>query len=273
MNKFFSKYGPWAVIAGASYGIGASVAEQLAKKGLNLVLIARSKDKLEKLGEDIRQKNKVEIKTIALDLCRDDVVEQIEAEVKDLDIGLFVYMAAWAYTGAFLAAEMKEYEYIVKLNIQTPLALVYHFGRKMIAKRRGGIILASSSAGINGQPYNALYASTKAWDTAFAMGLWGEFKSYNVDVLTSIIGTTETPGLHMVVPETYFKHMTGFQTADEVAIETIEALGKQAQIITGKANRRNWFLLRMLGPNRAVALVVDKMEKEFYEGNPPKQLG
>jgi hypothetical protein len=274
MNEFQSKYGPWAVVAGASVGIGEAMAKLMAQRGLNLVIIARRKDVLEKSCAAMRQQYPaIEVRGLPLDLALDDASEQIAAATQDLDVGMLIYNAALAPNGAFWAIDMDRYHQLFNVNMHTIFNLVHHFGPKMMAKRRGGIILTSSMAGQTAQPYLVAYAASKAWNTNFVLSLWGELKPYNVDVLSPIVSATDTPGLKDCMDPTYYKFLTAqkMQTADEVAVEAIKFLGKQPVVVTGKHNRLFLSMYRLMGANRGLKFMINMVVNQIYGGNPPKQ--
>ena len=156
-----SRYGPWAVVAGGSEGVGAAMAHQLARAGLNLVLVARSSGPLEKTATAVRTHG-VNVETIALDLVQPDAVARIRAVI-DLNV-----------------------------SCQLELELEQHFGGQMKQRRRGGILLVGSLAGYLGQPELVVYSAAKAFARIFAEGLWLELKPYDVHVLHLVLGVTRT---------------------------------------------------------------------------------
>lgn len=234
-NLFFDRYGPWALIAGGSEGIGLSFAEQLAARGFNLILLSRRAEPLQAAAEQIRANFKVEVISRSLDLTAPDLSQQLEAAIDGRDIGLLIYNAGAAPdVELFLDAPLAQAEMLVALNCRGPLLLCHRIGKMLRARNRGGIILLSSLAGFAGGAYNATYAATKAFDTILAESLWAEFKACNVDVLGLVAGATNTPAAAR----------SGIQFGDytpmpahDVAAEGLARLGRGPIWIAGESNR------------------------------------
>ncbi|MQW74351.1 SDR family NAD(P)-dependent oxidoreductase [Nocardioides sp. dk4132] len=200
-----SRYGPWAVIAGGSEGVGASFAHQLADAGLNLVLLARKPGPLEETAEAVRAKG-VEVRTLAVDLIDPDSVKRIQEATSDLEVGLLVYNAgANSYGHEFVTGDLDRFQNVIDLNITAQMALVQLFGAPMKERRRGGLLLVGSLAGFMGSAQISVYSAVKAFCRVFAEGLWLEMADYDVDVLEFVLGVTRTPameraGLNFDVP-------------------------------------------------------------------------
>jgi uncharacterized protein len=189
------KHGPWAVIAGASEGIGEQFARQLTVRGINVVLVARRAAVLDELADSIRRDAEaIDVRVVALDLTDGDATERLAQQTHDVEVGLLVYNAG-ADIGpkAFHDRTVAEVMHFVNLNVVTPTKLCHHFGGLMRARRRGGIILVGSMAGLSGSALIATYAATKAYQHALAEGLWRELKEHNVDAMTLVAGATDTP--------------------------------------------------------------------------------
>lgn len=200
-----SKYGPWAVIAGGSEGVGAELAKQLAGYGFNLVLIARKPGPLEVTAGNCREIG-VQVRTLALDLVDPESTSRIIAETADLEVGLLVYNAgANTCSAPFLDADLEDFHRVIDLNMMRMLDLVHHFGRPMRSRRRGGVLLVGSMAGTHGSVCQSVYTGVKAFGRLFAESLWIELRDYGVDVLELVLGVTRTPameraGLNFDVP-------------------------------------------------------------------------
>lgn len=190
------KYGPWAVIAGGSEGIGPCLATRLAEAGINSVLIARKPEPLEATASAIRTQYGVEVRTLALDLTGDDMLERVRAATDDIDIGLLVYNAGASHkTGFFVDWEQDDLLRVIRLNVVGQTLLAHHFGRKMAARGKGGIILMGSLAGVAGSPTVITYSGAKAYSQIFSEGLWWELGQRGVDVLHVVVGSTDTPAM------------------------------------------------------------------------------
>lgn len=216
-------YGPWAVIAGGSEGVGARFAHHLAKAGLNLVLVARKPEPLERTAEEVRALG-VEVRTLSLDLLDPDALTRVREVTDGLDVGLLIFNAgANTYGHEFVGGELDRVQGVIDLNITAQLALTHHFGTAMKERGRGGIVLVGSLAGYMGQARLSIYSAVKAFSRTFAEGLWLELRPHGVHVLELVLGVTRTPameraGLRMDIP--------GLNVADPdtVAVEGLSHL-------------------------------------------------
>ena len=174
-------YGPWALIAGASEGLGVSFAHQLAKAGLNLVLIARQKDLLERVARDVTVQSSVRVRVLPADLAGPDILERVREVTDNLEVGLLVFNAAASPgLGTFLDATLDAVLKAVRLGPVGQTSLAHHFAGRMAARHRGGIILIGSLAGNAGAATTVLYSAAKAFAQIFAEGLWSELKPLGV---------------------------------------------------------------------------------------------
>jgi short-subunit dehydrogenase len=190
------RYGPWAVIAGGSEGIGACIAAELAAAGLNLLLVARKAGPLDEVAADLRARTGVEVRTLGLDLTDPAMLERIRTATDDLDVGLLVYNAGASHrVGPFLDWPIEDVMKVIRLNVDGQTLLAHHFGRRLSARGRGGIVLIGSMAGNAGSPSVVAYAGAKAFSQIFAEGLWWELKQQGVDVLQVVVGPTDTPAM------------------------------------------------------------------------------
>lgn len=192
------QYGPWAVIAGGSEGVGAEFARLLARAGINLVLIARKPEPLRDTADRCRELG-VDVRELAVDLSRADSVAQIIAATTDLEIGLLIYNAgANTHSAEFLDGDLAAFHQVIDLNVTTPLALIHHFAGSMRARRRGGVLLIGSLTGYLGSARHTVYGGVKAFTRIYAEGLWLELRQYNVHVLELVLGVTKTPAMQRV---------------------------------------------------------------------------
>lgn len=268
--EFGDHYGPWALVAGASEGIGEQFARQLAARGLNLILVARRAEVLEALAGEIARESGVEVRALALDLSKRESLAEIERSTSAHEIGLLVYNAAVSVVGSFLDHSIDEYRAELEVNCRRPLELAHLFARPMAERGRGGILLMSSLAGTQGSPYIAHYGATKAWNTVMAEGLWGELGEYGVDVLTCRAGATRTPK--------YLRDSGGGSTSSfvpemepaQVVAEAIAALGRTPSMVPGRANRLAAALMQRLLPRRTAVSVMGKASRGSGVGKQPR---
>ncbi|WP_406634557.1 SDR family NAD(P)-dependent oxidoreductase [Amycolatopsis sp. WGS_07] len=188
-------YGPWAVIAGGSEGVGAAFAEQLADSGINLVLIARKPEPLADTAASVRARG-VEVLTVQADLLDPESLSAIREATDGLEVGLLIFNAgANSYGHEFVTGDLSRVRGVIDLNITAQLAMTHHFGALMAARGRGGIILVGSLAGYLGQAEISVYSAVKAFSRVFAEGLWLEMRERGVDVLELVLGVTRTPAM------------------------------------------------------------------------------
>lgn len=259
MIDFKEKYGPWALVAGASEGLGAAYAEELAKRGLNLILIARRLEKLELLANKLSEEYSVEINCYSLDLSDYKETKSVISKA-DLNIGLLVYNAAYSPISYFEDISEEDLSKIVDVNIKTPLLLTKLLSAKMIKEGRGGIVLMSSLAGTQGSPKIATYAASKAFNMILSEGLWHELKKYGIDVLASCAGAVRTPGYKNAQDE---KDAPGTMDAEAVAHNTLNALGKGPITVPGFTNKMVRFLMGRILPRRLAIAIMHKNTKNL----------
>lgn len=258
-SNFASKYGPWAIVAGASEGLGAAFAAALAARGLNLLLLARRAEHLARVADDVRKNTRVEVQTHAIDLARPDIAAALDALTANLDIGLAVYNAAHAPIGEFANRPLDDLTRVVDVNIRAPLILAHTLAPKLIARRRGGIVLMSSLAGYQGAPRIATYAASKAFNIVLGEGLWSELKAHNVDVVVSAAGAIRTPGYAKAAT----KDAPGTLDASEVASQTLDALGRGPVVVPGTVNKIARFALGRLLPRRTAIDIFARSTKDL----------
>jgi short-subunit dehydrogenase len=259
MNDFKSKYGPWALVAGASEGLGAAWAEALAQRGLNLVLIARRLEKLDDLTQYLRNKYPVEIKYQSVDLSDFEQVKIFFSQL-DIDLGLLIYNAAYAPIGYFENLSEESLGKIVDVNIRAPLLLSRLMLTKMAERRKGGIILMSSLAGTQGSPKIASYAASKAFNAILAEGIWNELKDRGIDVMACCPGAISTPGYKNAQGT---REAPGTLPAKIVVEKTLKALGKGPIFIPGFTNKMARFFMGRVLPRKSAISIMQKNTKEL----------
>jgi uncharacterized protein len=231
-NKFSNKYGPWGIVTGASSGIGRSLAKELARKGLNLVLVSRSVNLLDQLATEIREESGSECKVLVLDLAEDTGVESLEQLTRDLDVGLLVASAGFGSSGSFLDNPLEPELDMLNVNCRSSLALSWHFGRRFVARGGGGIILLSSIVSFQGNPWASHYAATKAYIQTLAEGLAIELKQSKVDLLSVAPGPTNTGFAHRAEMK-----MGAALDPDRIAPDILHALGRKGTILPGALSK------------------------------------
>jgi short-subunit dehydrogenase len=216
------KYGPWAVVAGGSEGIGACIAVELAKSGINVLLIGRKVEPLEAVAADVHAAG-AQARILSLDLTDPAMLDRIGEASDDIDVGLLIYNAGASHrTGFYLDWPLEDVLRVIRVNAVGQAMLAHHFGRKLAKRGRGGIVLIGSMGGNAGSPGVAIYAGAKAFSQIFAEGLWWELKQHGVDVLYMVVGPTETPAMERL-GITY--HEGEAVKPEEVARHSLENIG------------------------------------------------
>ena len=193
-SEFKHRYGPWALIAGASEGTGAEFARQLAASGLNLILVARREGPLDALAAEIHAAHGVQVIAATIDLAKKDAAERMAQVAQGREVGLLILNAGADPNGAmFLDGDIPNWVDLANRNVITVMRACHHFGRAMRDRGRGGIMVVGSGACYAGLPGIATYGATKAFDMLLCESLWAELKPHGVDVLHFVIGRTDTP--------------------------------------------------------------------------------
>jgi short-subunit dehydrogenase len=244
--EFKQKYGPYALVAGASEGLGAAFADALAKRGLNLVLVARRKNLLEELAGTISVKHGIRAVPLVCDLSTQEAAEQIIEATKDKQIHLLVYNAAKPYIGRFIEGSLDLHEEVARVNMITPLRLLHHFGGPMLQEGRGGILLMSSLAGLQGSPYLSTYSATKAFSRILAESLWYEWRIRGVGVTACCAGSIATPNYLNSKPRRIAAMAPRPQDPGSVVAECLAMLGKRPSFVSGRGNRLASFFMQKI---------------------------
>lgn len=253
-EKFKEKYGPYALVAGGSDGLGFAFSEALARRGLNLVIMARQKERLLAAAEKLKETYKVDVISIAADMGDWEAVKSLVTGLT-VPIGLLVYNAAYAPIGLFEEISEEKLALAAAVNVKAPLLLTKLLSAPMIQNKRGGVILMSSLAGGQGSPKLAAYAATKSFNAVLAEGLWKELKPHRVDVLASVAGAILTPGYQQAEKT---KKAPGTLSAEAVAEKTLKALGRGPIVIPGATNKIGRFVLTRVLSRKAAISIMSK---------------
>src|SRR5215470_8415543 len=251
---FRSRYGPCALVAGAAVGLGAEWARQIADHGLDLVLLDRDGEALERTAGEIRASRDARVRSIALDRARADLVDAFGEAVADLEIGLLVCNAARSVVAPFLELETAQLHAMLDVNCRAPLLLAHALAPPMVGRGRGGIVLMSSLSGNVGSAQLAVYAASKAFDLVLADALWAELRPRGVDVLAVQPGSTRTPGWLASQPADADPALPVMEPADVVR-EALGALGVEPCIVPGELNRQGADALARLPRRQAIDLL------------------
>ena len=254
-------HGKWALITGASAGIGWAFAEQLAAGGTHLVLTARRKARLDELAAKLSSQHGVKVESFAADLGQPGAPNSIFAFVqgKGIAVELLVNNAGFGAHGEIQQIDLARQLEMVQVNVAAVLHLTHLFLPPMIQRRSGDILIVASTAAFQGVPYISTYAATKAFDLLFAEGLAEEMKKHGIRVCALCPGSTKSE-FHEVAGQTKYGS-PGKESADKVARVGLEALAKgKSYVISGLHNYVSTHLQRLV-PRRVVNGMAGKIFK------------
>jgi len=255
-SEFCERYGPWAVVAGASEGLGVAFADALAARGLHLILLARRAGLLAEVAERLQGAHGVEVRPLVQDLGEPGFGSALSEATRTLEVGTLVYNAALSPVGPFLDQPADTLTRALDVNVRGPLLAVRTLAPAMRARGRGGIVLMSSLAGLQGSPRITTYAATKAFNTILAEGLWGELAGDGIDVLVSVAGAIRTPG-YLETSGGASREAPGTLDPSDVAEQTLAALGRGPRVVPGAVNRiASWLTGRVLPRRAAIRLMA-----------------
>ncbi len=260
------RYGDWALITGASSGLGREFARALAGEGMSCVLVARREDRLRELAGEIEATHGVGVRVISADLGSADGQARVIAGVEDLSVGLLVNNAGFGLAGAFLHQDPERLREMVELNCHAPVVLTRALLPGMVTRARGGIIVVASVAGRQAVPLFVTYSATKAFDVIFGEALWGELRDRNVDVTVLQPGPVATEFADSAGESR--THPALEEAPDACVRYALEALGRQPSVVSGGWG--TWFVANTnrLAPRWLVTLVAGNL----YERQTPREL-
>lgn len=251
--------GKWALITGASAGIGLEFAEQLAAAGAHLVLTARRADRLQKLAADLSTKHGISVEVFTADLTRSEGPGEIHAFTnrKKLEIELLINNAGFGAFGYNHEIPEERLLEMVQVNCSAVVHLTRLYVPAMVQRRHGDVLIVASTAAFQSVPFNSVYAATKAFDLLFAEGISEELRPLGVNVCALCPGPTTTEFQQVAQqPSRAFKVV---ETAEKVARVGLEGLAKgKSYVISGAMNRLMMESERLV-PRRFVAKMAAKM--------------
>lgn len=252
------------MVTGATKGLGAEFARQIGDKGLNLVLVARGRDELAQVADEIRTRSHVEVRTVVADLSRPEFMDTLRRETEGAEVGLLVSNAAHPLVGLFFEQSLEDTLKTVEVNCRAPIMLLHEYAAGMLARRRGGIILLSSGSALQGVAYTASYAASKAYNLILAESLWEELREHGVDVLGFMPGATRTPGFEQSKPRRERFSLAGVSEVRPVVAEGLRVLGGTPSWIPGWRNRWALTMAQRLLPRRQVIRLVGHNMRQWY---------
>ena len=253
--------GKWALVTGASAGIGVALARELAAGGANLVLTARRKERLEKLAQELSGAHKIRVELVAADLAQTAAPQQICAftRQKQIPVDLLINNAGFGAYGAFASVETQRLLDMVQVNCSAVVHLTRLYLPEMLQRRRGDVLIVASTASFQAVPFISTYAATKAFDLLFAEGLAEEVRPHGVRVCALCPGSTETEFQEVAGQSGVVSAMKNRETAEKVARVGLQALAAGKSYVT--SGTRNYFgaQSQRLVPRRFVTRIAAKM--------------
>ncbi len=222
------QYGKWALITGASSGIGQELARQLAESKMDLILVGRNKTSLQTLATELQQNNNVSCLQISLDLSQTGSTQQLIDAIGNRDLGLAVLAAGFGTSGSFLTSDLQEELNMLHLNCQAVLEQTHHFASRFAGRGKGGIILFGSLVGFQGTPYAAHYSATKAYVQTLAEALHVELQGTGVDVLSAAPGPVQTGFASRADMQ-----MGAALRPEDTGVPILRALGQRQTVLPG----------------------------------------
>jgi short-subunit dehydrogenase len=252
-SRLLDKYCEWAIVTGASSGIGLELATQLAQAGFNLIIHGRNLEKLKQVEMELTVKSKVKIKLVAADVTEQEGIDKIIQVSQGLNIGLLIVSAGYGTSGNLIEGSLHTEINMLKLNCEALLSLTHYYSQQFVSQKRGGIILMSSMVAFQGVPYSANYAATKAYVQTLAEGLAIELKPFGVDVLAAAPGPVESG----------FSQRANMQMSmslkpSEVGVPILKALGRKTNVLPGLLTKFLVYSLRIL-PRWGKVRVMEKV--------------
>ena len=254
MTNMAAKYGPWALVTGASSGSGRAFAERLAGDGVNLVVAARRLGRLEELANELTASHGVEVRPVAADLSGPEGVDAIDKAIADVDLAIVVTNAGTGQPGGFLRSPVETQLDAVRVNVTSPMEIAHRTGARLVARGRGAMIFTGSTSAFGGVPLMANYAATKAFVGTLAEGLRAEWRPRGVDVLVVHAGPTRT---EMVQVEGVDFDSAPIRRMEpgEVADAALRSVGRRAVLVPGAANKVQRLVFTRLLPRRAATAI------------------
>jgi uncharacterized protein len=248
--------GKWALVTGASAGIGVALARELARHGAKLILTARRRERLERLAAEL-EKGGTEVRWVVADLNDPDAPQHIydATEGAGIAVDVLVNNAGLGQYGAFHTSKAEQEATQVRVNCEAVVRLSRLFVPRMVERKRGWVLVVASTASFQPVPYLSTYAATKVFDRFFALGLAEEVARHGVKVTALCPGTTESEFFEVSGAQAF---MRGLQTAEEVARQGIEGLARGKRTVSPRWSGRMTALMVRFLPVGLITRVVEK---------------
>jgi short-subunit dehydrogenase len=260
---FSERYGPWAVITGASSGLGEAFAHAVAARGVRPLLVARRADELARVAGEVERAYGLKPEVLAFDLADPAFLDTLVAATADKEVGLVIGNAGYNPPGAFADHDRITLERVLDVNARANLLLADAYLPRLAARGRGGLLLVASVEGYFGLPYSAAYSASKAYVLSLAEALWGETRGTGVDVLALVPGPLDTPlyqSRHVPIPA-----LSPRKAADRA----LDHLPHGPSYVPATMDRWSFRMFRLLPRRtairmvgRAMRIMVERMRKK-----------
>jgi uncharacterized protein len=258
-NRLKNKYGEWAIITGASSGIGLELTTQLASAGINLLINSRHVEKLKAVEVSLKSKYSIEIIVVDADVSETSGIYKIVQASQGLNVGLLIHSAGYGTSGLFLDASLHSEINMLQVNCEAVLSLTHYYSQKFKQQKRGGIIFLSSLVAFQGVPYSANYSATKAYIQSFAEALAIELKPYGIDVLAAAPGPVESG-----FGQRANMKMGSALKPSELGVPILNALGRRTNVVPGLLSKILVYSLRTV-PRWVKVRIMQKVMGGFTQ--------
>jgi short-subunit dehydrogenase len=258
-RRLRTNYGKWAVVTGASSGIGLEMAKRLAEAGLDLIINARQQDQLQQLADELTQKHGINVIAVPADVSTAEGINSIIETSRFKEVGLLVASAGYGTSGSFLDSSVHSERNMLSVNCDAVLTLVHHFSQVFAAQKRGGIVMLSSLVAFQGVPYSANYAATKAYVQSLAEALHVELKPLGVDVLAAAPGPVNSGFAGRADMK-----MGNVLNPKDIGVPILRALGRNSTVLPGILSKVLVYSLRTIprwAKVRAMKVVMGGMTR------------
>jgi short-subunit dehydrogenase len=261
-----ARYSGWALVTGGSSGIGRSLARGLAKRGMDVVLVADQGPELETVATEIRSELGVQARTCCVDLARPDFLARVQAATSDIDVSVVINNASFGVVGDFTTRTLADYDTLVAVNVRAYVALTHAYLPPIVAANRGALMFVSSINALSPIGGSAVYTASKAFEFSFGGALWYELRDTAIDVLVVLPGPTRTG----------FQAKAGTKVAvwamepDDVAEGALEALGGGLVYIPGERNQAIAKLAGDMALEQRIVAASEGLRRALVEGVDPQ---
>jgi uncharacterized protein len=265
-NSMRARYSGWALVTGASSGIGRSLTRGLASRGLDVVLVSNQAAELEVVATEIRDAFGVQARTCCVDLAQPDFLERVLASTSDIDVSVVINNASFGVVGDFGTRTLADYDTLIAVNVRAYVALTHAYLPSLVAANRGALVFVSSINALSPIGGSAVYTASKAFELSFGGALWYELRDTAIDVLVVLPGPTRTG----------FQAKAGTKVAvwamepDDVAEGALAALGGGLVYIPGERNQAIAKLAGEMALEQRIVAASEGLRRALVEGVDPQ---